>query len=633
MADRLEMQTKDLTELNIEKISKLFPSCVTETKTDDGTTRLAVDFEALKRQFSGSVIPEEKERYVFTWPGKSESQRLANEPTNNTLRPCLEESVQFDRTKNIYIEGDNLEALKILRETYLGKIKMMYIDPPYNTGSDLVYDDDFSQSESDFSMISGDYDEDGNKLRLNTHSNGRFHTDWLNMIYPRIILAKDLLSDDGVMFISIDDNEIDNLKKVCSEVFGERAFVATFPWRKRTAKSDVPFGVSQDYEWIVCYAKSGFKASIEGKERKYYETPDLPGRPWRYHDLTKQTTASERPNSFFTIVNPKNGKEYPADPNATWRITKETLPSYLKENRIVFPGDYEFLKIKKPVLRYFKEDDEKKAGDDFGLVAVSTKFPDDIGMSKDGTKNITDLFERKVFSFPKPTSLIEYLIKISFGNQKNGIVMDFFAGSSTTSEALFNHNLKTGSDISFISVQIPEKCAEDSEAYKAGYKNICEIGRDRIKRAGKKLIEQQTLGDRVLDVGFRLFRIDSSNMNDVFYDPQSIRKDLLDYAADNIKSDRSGEDLLIQVMLELGIELSVDVQKETISGKNIFTVDGDYLIASFDNDVNDELVTEIAKRQPRYAVFRDSSMSSDAVAINFGEIFKTFSPNTQTKVL
>ena len=354
--DKMRMQTPDLTQTNIEKLAALFPACITEAWGADGKLKKAVNFELLKQTLSDEVL-EGDEAYEFTWVGKKAAIAEANRPIRKTLRPCLEESVNWDTTENLYIEGDNLEVLKLLQESYLGKVKMIYIDPPYNTGNDFIYRDDFAQSQEEYSEESGQIDEEtGDRLFKNTDTNGRFHSDWCSMIYSRLTLAHTLLQNDGAIFISIDDNEIDNLKKICSDIFGASNYVATFPWRKRTAKSDVPFGISQDYEWIVCYAKSqNFLASMEGKERKYYETSDFPGDPWRIHDLTKQTTASERPNSFFNIVNPKTGEEYPANPNRTWAITEKTFKNYYVANRIIFPGDYPFLNIQKPVLRYWDE--------------------------------------------------------------------------------------------------------------------------------------------------------------------------------------------------------------------------------------------------------------------------------------
>lgn len=560
--------------------------------------------------------------------------RLANTPTTMTLRPCREESVDFDNTQNLYIEGDNLDVLKVLRETYLGKVKMIYIDPPYNTGSDLVYKDDFAQSKSDFEQTSGLFDEDGNQtvdpLQRNSESNGRFHTDWLNMIYPRLKVAKDLLADDGVIFISIDDNEVENLQKICDEIFGETNFVAQFPWRKRTAKSDVPFGISQDYEWIVCFAKSGaFFASIDGEGRKYYETLDFPNRPWRVHDLTKQTTASERPNSYFTIINPKTGDEYPANPNRTWAITKETFEEYYAVDRIVFPGDYGFLRISKPVLRYWKEDDMNKAGDNFGRVAVSTKLPEHVGMSQDGTKEVTSLLDGKIFNFPKPSRLIQYFVKII--NSDDALILDFFSGSATTAQAVMKLNAEDGGIRKYILVQWPEKTDEKSDAYKAGYKNICEIGKERIRRAGKIVKEEAGLGGQSLDIGFRVLKLDSSNMADVYYTPQeSGQKTLFD---ENVKPDRSNEDLLFQVMLDLGIELSAKINVQEINGKKVHFVDDNYLVACFDSSVNKETIEEIAKQKPIYFVMRDSSAENDNVIDNFEQIFRHFSPNTNCRIL
>ena len=632
---KLKMQSHDVIGSNIEKIAKLFPSCVTEVLDNQtGGVKLGIDFEKLKAELSLDIIDETEERYQFTWPDKRAAVRLANTPTTMTLRPCREESVDFDNTENLYIEGDNLEVLKLLRENYLGKVKMIYIDPPYNTGNDFVYNDDFGMGNDEFKSQSGLFNEEGqllvDRMVQNTESNGRFHTDWLNMIYPRLKVAKDLLSDDGVIFISIDDKEVENLQKVCDEIFGEINFVAQFPWRKRTAKSDVPFGVSQDFEWIICYARSNnFMASVEGNERKYYETPDFPNRPWRVHDLTKQTTASERPNSFFTIVNPKTGEEYPANPNRTWAITKETFEEYYAVDRIVFPKDYDFLRISKPVLRYWKEDDMKKAGDDFGRVAVSSKLPDNIGMSQDGTKEVTGLFDGKIFSFPKPSSLIHFFAKVI--NSNDAIILDFFSGSATTAHAVMKLNAEDGGNRKFIMVQLPEKTDEKSEAYKAGYKNICEIGKERIRRAGKKIKEEAGLSAQNLDTGFRVLKLDSSNMEDVYYTPQEF--ELQSLFNENVKADRTNEDLLFQVMLDLGIELSAKIESKQIAGKNVHFVDDNYLVACFDRDVNESTITEIAKLQPIYFVMRDASAANDNVIDNFEQIFKHYSPDTNCRII
>jgi len=556
------------------------------------------------------------------------ASRLANEPVNLTLRPCREESVDFDTTENLYLEGDNLDVLKVLRETYLGRVKMIYIDPPYNTGNDFVYNDDFAQGKEDFEQTSGLFDAEGNQtidpMQRNTEANGRFHTDWLNMIYPRLKVARDLLTDDGVIFISIDDNEKENLSKICDEIFGEDNFIASFPWRKRTAKTDVPFGISQDHEWIVAYAKSAsFLGAVQGKERKYFETEDFPGRPWRVHDLTKQTTASERPNSFFTIVNPKTGEKYPANPNATWRITVDTIEDYIAQNRIVFPGDYPFMRISKPVLRYWKEDDEAKAGENFGKIAVSTLLPESVGMSLDGTREITNLFNGKIFSFPKPSSLISFFCKIC--NDQDALILDFFSGSATTAHAVMKLNAEDGGHRKFIMVQLPEVTDEKSEARKAGYNTICEIGKERIRRAGKKVKEEAGQAADGLDTGFCVLKLDSSNMEDVFYTPDKFEPSLLDSLVDNIKADRSGEDLLFQVMLDLGIELSAKIERKEVAGKEVFSVDDDYLLACFDTDVNETTIEEMAKLLPTHLVIRDASAANDNVLDNFDQIIESYS--------
>ena len=628
--DKMRMQTPDLTQTNIEKLAALFPACITEAWGADGKLKKAVNFELLKQTLSDEVL-EGDEAYEFTWVGKKAAIAEANRPIRKTLRPCLEESVNWDTTENLYIEGDNLEVLKLLQESYLGKVKMIYIDPPYNTGNDFIYRDDFAQSQEEYSEESGQIDEEtGDRLFKNTDTNGRFHSDWCSMIYSRLTLAHTLLQNDGAIFISIDDNEIDNLKKICSDIFGVSNYVATFPWRKRTAKSDVPFGISQDYEWIVCYAKSqNFLASMEGKERKYYETSDFPGDPWRIHDLTKQTTASERPNSFFNIVNPKTGEEYPANPNRTWAITEKTFKNYYVANRIIFPGDYPFLNIQKPVLRYWKKDDMEKAGDKFGRVAVSTKLSENIGMSQDGTKEITNLFNRKVFSFPKPISLIRFLINIHMSNDDT--ILDFFSGSATTAHAAMQLNAEDGGHRKFIMVQLPEPCNEKSEAYQTGFPNICEIGKERIRRAAKKIASENP--DKPFDGGFRVFKLDDTNMTDVYYSAGEYDQSMLSRLENNIKPDRTDLDLLFGCLLEWGLPLSMPYTSEQIEDCTIHTYNDGDLIVCFDEHIPNSVVKEIAKRQPLRAVFRDSSFANSPAKINVGEIFKMLAPDTRVKVL
>ena len=641
---KLNMHTPNLVDENIRKIAELFPNAVTVRKNERGQVERAVDFDVLRQELSQVVVEGPQERYQFTWPDKRQSMLLANAPISDTLRPSREESVNFDTTQNLYIEGDNLNVLKLLRETYLGKVKMIYIDPPYNTGNDFVYEDDFREDTDAYLGRSGQYDEEGMRLVQNTESNGRFHTDWLNMMYPRLRLAKDFLTEEGVIFISIDDNEVANLWKICNEIFGESNFVAQFPWRKRTAKSDVPFGVSQDYEWILCFAGNPeFKASIEGGTRKYYETEDLPGRPWRVHDLTTQRSSTERPNSSYTMINPKNGEEFPVNPKRTWAVTKETFDYYYKNKRIVFPGDYDFLSISRPAFRYFKDDDMDKAGEMFGYIAVSTKLPDEIGMTQDGTKDLDALFGAKLFGFPKPVSLIKYLIKITSQFMPDAIIMDFFSGSATTAHAVMQLNAEDGGNRKFIMVQLPEATDEKSEAYKAGYKNICEIGKERIRRAGAKIKEeldkenqQVKLGEAprpLPDTGFRVLKLDSSNMKDVYYTPAQTTQMKIEDLADNIKQDRTPEDLLFQVMLELGVLPSSGITETRLGGKRVFSVAEGFLLACFDSDINETAITEIAKLKPHYAVFRDSGYANDSVATNFEQIFKAYSPHTVRRVL
>ena len=683
---KLQMQTPNLTAQNIDKIAALFPNCITEmldeekSTTDHKVYKRGINFELLKQMLSPDVVDGD-EAYEFTWVGKKASIVEANKPILKTLRPCPEESKNWDDTENLYIEGDNLEVLKLLQESYLGKVKMIYIDPPYNTGNDFIYADDFMRSQDEENRQMGMYDEDENRLFKNNDSNGRFHSDWCSMMYFRLMLARNLLTDDGVIFMSIDDNERDNLEKLGAEIFGESNYVATFPWRKRTAKSDVPFGVSQDYEWIVCFAKtSKFIARTTGTERKYFETEDYPHQPWRIHDLTTQRTAAERPNSAFTMVNPKTGKEYPVNPLRTWAVTKETFAQYYAEGKIVFPDDYPFLNISKPAFRYWKSDDMKKAGEMFGLMPVSTKLPDNIGMSLDGTKEITDIFDGKVFSYPKTVELISFFIDIISKIDKEAIVLDFFSGSATTAHAVMQLNAKDGGHRKFVMVQLPEPCDEKSEAYKAGYKTICDIGKERIRRAGEKIKQEDDCwkcvplnrmdgskpGDDTTakivktidagdgkpsiemvdisknpDVGFRVFKLDDTNMKDVYYSAEEYSQTNLEDLESNIKEDRTDLDLLFGCLLDWGLPLSMPYRSEKIGNCTVHTYAPgdaalnvpDALIACFDSNVPENVIKEIAKRKPRRAVFRDSSFASSPEKINVFEIFKLYAQDTDVKVI
>ena len=612
MMDGMSM---NLEQANMDKLRTVFPECFAEGKLDiDKLLALC-----------GEYIGNDFEKYKFEWKGKAECLKLAQKRSTGTLRPCPEESVDWDATQNLYIEGDNLEVLKLLQTAYYRKVKMIYIDPPYNTGNDFVYADDFADPMARYKEVTQQ------TTKSNPETMGRFHTNWLNMMYPRLRLAANLLRDDGVIFISIDDNEVTNLKKICDETFGEENYAGQFPWRKRTAKSDVPFGVSQDYEWILCYAKSGsFRACLEGGTRKYFETPDFPGRPWRIHDLTTQRSALERPNSNFTMVNPKTGKEYPANPNRTWAITVETFKEYYSANRIVFPGDYDFLNIQKPVLRYWKEDDMEKAGDSFGFIPVSTKLPDSIGMTQDGTKDIADLFASKVFGFPKPVELIKYLVKATTSTSvmDGDIILDFFSGSATTAHAVMQLNAKDGGNRKYILVQLPEVCDEKSEAAKAGYKNICEIGKERIRRAGKKLTDtdgQMQIGDsekKPLDVGFRVFKLDSSNLQTWDATPvDELRlEDLLNRMntmINRVKADRSDLDMVCEVMLKLGVPLTYSVNKVAVNSKVAYTVGDDcLLLVCLAADITPEDVEAMAEYVPAKVIISRDSFANDTAMAN-----------------
>ena len=637
MTSKLKMHSPDLTEDNIAKIAALFPNCISESRDEQGRLKQVVDFDLLRQELSGVIVEGEQERYRLDWVGKKEAILAANAPIAKTLRPSREESVNFDTTENLFIEGDNLDALKLLQENYLGKVKMIYIDPPYNTGNDFIYNDNFAERSEEFFVRSQQFDEEGNRLIANTESNGRFHSDWLSMMYSRLKLARNLLADDGVIFISCDDNEQANLKRLCDEIFGGQNFVGVFPWRKRTAKSDVPFGISQDYEYVVCFSKStSFVASIEGKERRYFETDDFPNRPWRIHDLTTQRNSSERPNSFFTLVNPRNGKEYPANPLRTWAVTQDTFQEYYDVGKIVFPDDYDFLKIQNPVMRYFKDDDMRKAGDNFGRIAVSTKLPDDVGMSLNGTKEITEIFKGKLFDFPKPVNLIRFFAKILF--DKNALILDFFAGSATTAHAVMQLNAEDGGNRRFIMVQLPEATDEKSEAFKAGYPTIAEISKERIRRAAAKI--RDDFADKLpadWDGGFRVLKVDSTNMKEVYYHPDEVsQSDLLDMVS-HIKEDRSGEDLLFQVMLDWGLPLSLPIQERDVDGKKVYFVGersslGYALAACFD-ELNEAVIQAVAAETPQKFVSVEHAISQDADKTNIKEWFKQLSPETDVKFI
>ena len=620
------MQSLDAVGNNIDKIAQLFPNCVTERIGKDGKPEMAIDFDKLKAELTNDVLEEGEERYQFTWPGKRAASRLANETTTQTLRPCREESVDFDNTQNLYIEGDNLEVLKVLRETYLGKVKMIYIDPPYNTGNDFVYNDDFAQGKTEFEQNSGLFDEEGNQtidpMQRNTESNGRFHTDWLNMIYPRLKVAKDLLTDDGVIFISIDDNEQKNLKNVCDEVFGGNNFIAQLVWERAfSPKNDAKF-VSNSHDYILIYSKDVNCFKIGRLERTAeadarYSNPDNdPRGVWQSDNMTVKTYSA---SCDYPITTP-SGRVVEPPAGRCWRLSPKAFGERLRDNRIWFGPNGDNTPRIKRFLSELKFE---------GMAPTSILFYKDVGHSQEGAQEVIKLFDNKgVFDGPKPIRLLKRLITLAnLGD--NSIVLDFFSGSASTAHALIKVNSEKSKHCKFILVQFPEEVSNTKKDQ--GYKNICEIGKERIRRAGKKIKEESPLTTQALDTGFRVLKLDSSNMNDVYYTPEEFSLNTL--FSENVKEDRTAEDLLFQVMLDLGIELSAKIEKQEIAGKEVFLVDENYLIACFDKDVNETTITEIAKMHPVYFVMRDASAASDNVIDNFDQLFEAYSKDTVRKIL
>lgn len=623
--DKLKMHTPDLAEENYKKLAALFPDAVTETKDENGNTVRAIDKDVLMQEINAKVVDDGQERYQFTWPDKRKAVVLANAPIAKTLRFEKEKSVGRDGTpggtdsENIYIEGDNLDALKLLQETYLGKVKMIYIDPPYNTGNDFIYEDDFSQKAADYAENSGQTDEEGNRLVQNSESNGRFHTDWLNMLYPRLRIAKDLLTDDGVIFISIDDNEQENLKKICNEIFGKQNFEGHIHWRRRhNQPNDKTKMIGLVAEHILTYAKDSVYLKSVGVGKldltASFKNPDNdPNGPWASKPWK---VGSDQSGSKYEIVTP-TGKVLDGE----WMGEEATYKKFLAEGRIYFPKGGDGM----PRKKYYQFEREEE-----GQCATNWWPHEQFGNNQEANNQMAELFGIKnIFSNPKPVKLIRAMIKIANVNAYD-ICMDFFSGSATTAHALMELNAEERRNRKFILVQLPETPDKESEAYKAGYKTICDIAEERIRRAGKK-IKEETGAD--IDYGFRCFRVDSSNMKDVYYKPSDVKQGELDLFTDNIKENRTPEDLLIQVMLDLGVLLSSKVEEEEIAGKKVFSVADGYLMACFDRDVTDDVVTAIARKHPFYAVFRDSSFSSDSVAANFEQIFDTYSPQTVRKVL
>ena len=584
----------------------------------------AVDFDKLRQLLSSDIVEGNEERYQFTWPDKRKAILAANAPISATLRPCQEESVNFDTTQNLYIEGDNLDVLKCLKETYLHKVKMIYIDPPYNTGNDFVYEDDFAESAAEYLANSGQFDEQGNRLVTNTESNGRFHTDWLNMIYPRLKVARDLLTEDGVIFISIDDNEVENLRKVCDEIFGESNFIATLVWeRAYSPKNDAKY-ISNSHDYVLMYAKSAANFVIGRLERTAeanarYSNPDNdPRGVWKPSDMSVKTYNAECDYSITTpsgrVVEPPAGR--------CWSLSRNAFRERLQDNRIWFGSDGNSVPCIKRFITELKHD---------GMAPTSILFYKDVGHSQEGAQEVVSLFgDKGVFDGPKPVRLLERLITLA-NLKEDSIVLDFFSGSATTAHAVMKKNAEKAKHSRFIMVQLPEEVSDKKKDQ--GYKNICEIGKERIRRAGAKIKADSPLTTQHLDTGFRVLKLDSSNMKDVFYSPKETSQLELFRYVDNVKDDRTSEDLLFQVMLELGATLDSKIEESEVDGKTIYNVADGYLVACFDQEVSDEVVTAIAKMQPTYAVLRDTSLVDDATATNFEQIFKTYAPNTTTKIL
>lgn len=630
------MQTPNMADEKLKKLIEIFPNIVTETIDEDGNVVRAIDKDILEQEISSKVVEGREERYQFTWPDKKQSILAANAPISKTLRPCRDESKNFDTTENLYIEGDNLEVLKLLQESYLGEIKMIYIDPPYNTGKDFVYNDDFKQTTDEYLEDSGQFDEEGNRLEKNLESNGRFHTDWLNMIYPRLKLARNLLSDDGVILISIDDNEQSNLKKVCDEIFGETNFIVDLKWANKEGggSSDSRHFRVKD-EHILIYGKLKTLVSIKGLpvsdidryrgKDKYLESRG----PFQLIKLDSASIQYSESLDYYILM--PDGQRIKASTDKqrkSWRWSKEKFEWGLENG---------YVEIKKDrnnnwavyTKQYLNADNEgNKINRNIQPMGIIDEFS-----TTQANKYLKKLLGNSMFSYSKPMELVKFLCDRII--EKEDIILDFFSGSATTAEAVMQLNAEDGGNRKYIMVQLPEETDEKSEAYKAGYKNICEIGKERIRRAGEKILEENKDKENIdkLDVGFRVLKTDSSNMKDVYYSPENTEQSFLDNLEDNIKEDRTQEDLLFQVMLDLGVPLSSNIEVEQIEDAKVFKVEDRFLFACFDGAISDEVVKQIADMKPFYAVFRDMSMKNDSVAVNFEQIFESISPETIRKVL
>lgn len=619
-----KFETPNMTQKNIDKISQMFPNCITETKDENGKLKKAVNFELLQQMLSDEIADKD-EAYEFTWVGKNAAIVEANKPIRKTLRPCKEESVNWDTTENLYIEGDNLEVLKLLQESYLGKVKMIYIDPPYNTGNDFIYRDDFTSSSEEYAEDAGLFDEARNRMFKNTDTNGRFHSDWCSMIYSRLLLARNLLTDDGVIFISIDDNEADNLKKICGEVFGESNFVAQLIWERAfSPKNDARF-ISNSHDYVLMIAKSidnfviGRLPRTEEANARYSNPDNDPRGVWMSSDISVKTYNAE---NDYPITTP-SGRVVEPPAGRCWSLSAKAFAERLQDNRIWFGPDGDGT----PRIKRFLTDLKHE-----GMAPTSIMFFKDVGHSQEGAQEVAKILDGGFFSGPKPQRLMKRLLTLA-NLKEDSIVLDFFSGSGSTGHAVMSMNNESGKRLRFVLVQLPELCDEKSEAYKAGYKNICEIGKERIRRVGKKIKEENPLTTQNLDIGFRVLKVDDSNMKDVYYSASEYDQGKLDMFESNIKEDRNDLDLLFGCLLDWGLPLSLPYTSETIGKFTVHTYNDGDLVACFNEDVSEEVVKEIARKKPLRAVFRDSSFSNSASKINVFEIFKMISPETSVKVI
>ena len=636
--NKLKMITPDLTDKNIEQLGGLFPSVITEMFDENGETKKGVDFDLLRQILSKDLVENDDERYRLDWPGKKASLLKANTPITKTLRPCREESLHFEKTENLYIEGDNFEVLKILQESYLGKVKMIYIDPPYNTGNDFIYKDDYKRSKEEYEVEIGTTDEKGGKLFKNTDTNGRFHSDWLSMMYERLIVARDFLTDDGVIFISIDDNEVHNLRKICDEVFGEENFITELIWERAYAPKNDALFISKSHDYILMYTKTieqfqvGRLPRTDEANARYKNPDNDPRGVWKPSDLSVKTYNAD---CDYTITTP-SGRPIEPPAGRCWSLSKKAFFERLQDNRIWFGSDGNSVPSIKRFLNELKFD---------GMAPTSILFYKEVGHSQEGAKELVSLFEGQGhFDGPKPVRLLKRILQLA-NTREEDIILDFFSGSATTAHAIMKLNAEDGGHRKFIMVQLPELCDEKSEAFKAGYKTIAEIGKERIRRAGKKIVEELkeenqklNLGEEMvdpekLDIGFRVYKTDSSNMKDVFYHPYDVDQNKLPFVVSNIKEDRTAEDLLTQVMLELGLTLDLPIEKMSILGNTVYVVQANALIACFNDNINFSIVDEIADLKPLQVVFKDESFKDDKDRINIEERFKRLSSETKVTVI